>query len=493
MSNKGQEFRSSSNKRGAEGDVFSGELRSTSPTTLCLSSMSFLAEQEVEQGDPTLPIYSATDEGSLRPGINRVSDVDSPISYAPANPPAYNTSERPNEEHRHAPERHQAQADTVWSFFDATQRGLSDKVERLIATGLVSPNTTSRSGETPLLAAVRVRDSSMVRRLLSRGATVNGYGKITIDWDTLDRTALQLAAETGSLAIVKILMEEFHADDSLIAPDGALALRLAAANGYREIVDYLPARRGGAWKRWRFAHREEMDRIRTALDKIGTFVVFFVWQVPKGAAQAAAKMLKSAWKRRHEFADWAKSQVKRLPLRLAAAAASIARGVRKIPRLAKSVAFGIWRLIRAVPTGVRVCANWVGDTLGKAGHWVVHVVKRTAAFFHTVVAAVLSWFRQTTLRDVWNGFCSVLQAVFVGFPTLLWSFVKSFGDVMYGFVGAVFGLLGLCLWGCVAGIVSLLCYIPCKIWQCIEAVGRMMAKTVEEILVFFAPKRMSAA
>ncbi|KAF5138016.1 Receptor-interacting serine/threonine-protein kinase 4 [Metarhizium anisopliae] len=455
--------------------------------------MSFLAEQGEEQGDPTLPIYSATDEGSLRPGINRVSDVDSPISYAPANPPPYNTSERPNEEHRHAPSRHQAQADTVWSFFDAIQRGLGDKVERLIATGLVSPNTTSRSGQTPLLAAVRVRDSSMVRRLLSRGATVNGYGKITINWDTLDRTALQLAAETGSLAIVKILMEEFHADDSLIAPDGALALRLAAANGYREIVDYLPKRRGGAWKRWRFAHREEMDRIRTALDKIRTFVVFFVWQVPKGAAQAAAKTLKSAWKRRHEFADWARLQVKGLPSRLAAAGASIARGVRKIPRWAKSVAFGIWRLIRAVPSGVRICANWVGDTLGKAGHWVVHVVKRTASFFHTVVAAVLSWLRQITLRDVWNGFCSVLQAVFVAFPTLLWSFVKSFGDVMYGFMGAVFGLLGLCLWGCVAGIVSLLCYIPCKIWQCIEAVGRMIAKTVEEILVYFDPKRMSAA
>lgn len=57
-----------------------------------------------------------------------------------------------------------------------------------------------------------------------------------------------MAAEKAKLLVVRYLMEH-GADDALLAPDGQLALRLAAKAIHREIVAYLPSRRIGGWKR----------------------------------------------------------------------------------------------------------------------------------------------------------------------------------------------------------------------------------------------------
>ena len=60
-----------------------------------------------------------------------------------------------------------------------------------------------------------------------------------------------IACEKGNLPLVKLLLDVYHCDDSIIAPDGQLALRLASFFKHREIVDYLPVRRGGGMKRWK--------------------------------------------------------------------------------------------------------------------------------------------------------------------------------------------------------------------------------------------------
>lgn len=466
--------------------------------------MSVQTEQQTEDGDPTLPTYTATDEESLVTRIGLVSDVNLPILRAPTQwPTRHLDSEVTEEELRSQIDRHKLQVDIVGSFFDAIERGLDDVVERFISGGLVSPDTTAISGETPLLAAVRVRKSGMVRKLISLGAIVNGYGKsassvVGHQVAVPDRTALQLAAETGNLAIVKILMQDYGADDSLIAPDGALALRLAAANGHREVVEYLPARRGGAWKRWRFAHKAEMDRIRRAFRSIGEFVKifvwhvpkFFVWTLPKETTKAVVKKAKSAWKRRHEFGGWMKRQVTELPSRLYRAGAKVAKGIKKMPNLLKRIMIRIWRYIKAVPKGIEMFAKWIGNVLAKTGHWVAHVLERFASFIHTVFSAVMSWFKQITLQDVWNGFCSALHAVFVGFPKLAWSSITSFAEFTFKALVAVFGTLGLCLWYCGVGIVWLMIYVPRKIWQSMQAFGRIIAKAVDEVLVYFDPKKV---
>lgn len=62
------------------------------------------------------------------------------------------------------------------------------------------------------------------------------------------RTPLMLAASIGSLPLVKLLFKPPHsANDALVAPDGQIALRLAATAGHRAIVDYLPSRRAGGF------------------------------------------------------------------------------------------------------------------------------------------------------------------------------------------------------------------------------------------------------
>ena len=97
----------------------------------------------------------------------------------------------------------------------------------------------------------------------------------------LQCTPLQLAASIGHLVLVKILIEKYHADDSLIAPDGQIALRLAAENGHREVVDYLPSRRGGGFKRWKFKNRVQLDRIKGASVAVYHFGKLFVWDIYK--------------------------------------------------------------------------------------------------------------------------------------------------------------------------------------------------------------------
>jgi hypothetical protein len=126
------------------------------------------------------------------------------------------------------------------------------------------------------------------------------------------RTPLQYAAEKGNLAMVKVLMEEFGADDSLVAPDGSLALRLAAQNGHGDVVAYLPARTGGSWKRWKAAHEWEMERIKAAGEKIFWFVKVIGFDIPRVLLWYAPP---EVWKQRVKVARWMKRQVVLLPRR----------------------------------------------------------------------------------------------------------------------------------------------------------------------------------
>ncbi|KAG7441713.1 uncharacterized protein BT62DRAFT_471680 [Guyanagaster necrorhizus] len=70
-----------------------------------------------------------------------------------------------------------------------------------------------------------------------------------VDEGFVPRTLLMEAASTGQIAMVNLLMQEYGADDTLVAPDGQTALRLAATNKQREITMFLLSRRLGAFKR----------------------------------------------------------------------------------------------------------------------------------------------------------------------------------------------------------------------------------------------------
>ncbi|KAH7161666.1 hypothetical protein EDB81DRAFT_785277 [Dactylonectria macrodidyma] len=497
-----------------------------------------------------VPAYSATDDDSLFARIEQVSTLNLPILHAPAQSQQSHFSWRLDMGDACGDEYEACcvENDIVNSFFASIEGGRDDVVADFVSRGLVSPDVTSQHGETPLLAAVRVRKTPMVSRLVALGATVNAFGVSRIANDTgagqssyPNRTPLQLAAEIGHLALVKVLMEDYGADDGLVAPDGAIALRLAAINGHRDIVQYLPARRAGAWLRWKTAHQEEMRRMRRALDGIVRFIQFFVWDIPKFLVYTIPKEIgKSVWKSRHKVAKWCKQfkdkivelpsrakkfavalpglakdgakrfweGIKAIPSALGNAIKAVWKVLKEVPRVLMEFGMGIWDLMKEIPPLLKLFAKtiwdvvkaipgviktffmWIGRGLKSVGEAILNVLTRFLSLLHTAVSAVLSFFRSITLKDIWDGFCSVLAAIFIDTPRAILGFIKAFGQMSYDVLKGLFGSLGKLIWYIGAGILWLVNYIPRKLWQCLEAMGRSIRRAFQEVMAYLDPKRM---
>lgn len=254
-----------------------------------------LSEDLFSSDDSCLPVYTETDTGSLTAWLDAHPDLAThlnlPLTRHPSTPiPTCPWDSVPGQgaSRRALPtaggyvsdpsvtatlESDQAQAQTrclhvrdmqariVASFFAAVGARNAEAVALLVARGLVSPDVRDATGRTPLIAAVEAGDNgTLVRLLAGLGAGVDTIGTSTstsagpssgaAGGQSALRTPLMVAAARGRLPLVRLLVEELGADDGIVAPgDGQLALRLAAEAGHREVVDYLPARRGGAWRR----------------------------------------------------------------------------------------------------------------------------------------------------------------------------------------------------------------------------------------------------
>jgi len=143
------------------------------------------------------------------------------------------------------------------AVFKVISNGQIDVFDQFVHLGFDVNHIHPRRQQYPIFYAVKCGQTNMMRHLINLGADVNvwsasdvGTGLSFPRYDTPDheraRTPLMCAAEQGNLNICKILCESAFADPMLIAPDGQTAQRLAARNGHREIVQYLPAHRGGS-------------------------------------------------------------------------------------------------------------------------------------------------------------------------------------------------------------------------------------------------------
>ncbi|KAK7408427.1 hypothetical protein QQX98_009412 [Neonectria punicea] len=448
----------------------------------------------------TVPVYTESDDGQLFARIERAEALKLPILHAPeydlwrhrlnADPPS------PEDEASHVAR------DIVSAFFNAIDVGHDDVVRDFVSRGLVSPDTTNERKETPLLAAVRAGKTPMVSTLVALGAIVDAFGRspasAKLATELPDRTPLQLAAEQGHLALVRVLMEDYGADDSLIAPDGSMALRLAAINGHREVVEYLPARRGGSWLRWKTAHAAEMKRVRRALKNIAQFIRILVWDIPKWMVyDMPVEIGKEVWRRRHRAAAWCKklpSRVKRftleLPTRVKHGAQNVWKGVKKIPDFLKRAALALWRFIKAIPGAIKTLLLWVSQGVKSVGKAIFNVLARLASLLHTAISAVLSFFRSITLKDIWDGFCYVLRAIFIDVPKAIFDVLVSFGRRTLQMMEGLFGCMGWVLWYIGAGIVSFFTYLPRMVLRCLAAIGRSIHRAFQEVMAYLDPKRM---
>ena len=146
----------------------------------------------------------------------------------------------------------------VWdSVFKVVSDGQIEALDRFVKLGLDVNHIHPRRQQYLIFFAVKCGQTNMMRHLINLGADVNtwsaevfslGFSRPKYDRPDHERsrTPLMCAAEQGNLNICKILCESAFADPMLIAADGQTAQRLAARNGHREIVQYLPAHRGGS-------------------------------------------------------------------------------------------------------------------------------------------------------------------------------------------------------------------------------------------------------
>ncbi|KAI1073027.1 hypothetical protein LB507_009116 [Fusarium sp. FIESC RH6] len=433
--------------------------------------------------DIPLPTYSATDNDDLVNRIEASSGVEFPILHSPAGRSTNLQRLTVDADWNTYHEAYRIETDIVDAFFRAIENGHDDVVADFISRGWVSPDTTSRYRETPLIAAVRAGKLPMVSRLVALGASVNEYGRvksedkrIKID-DLPERTPLMVAAESGHLALVKVLIEDYGAKHDLIAPDGAMALRLAAINKHREIVQYLPHVRGGSWKRWMHVHRKQMERARRAAEKLFNFIRILVWDFPKLLLYEAPKELCCAvWRRRHKIKNFVKElpgKIKRgviaIPGHVKSAGKAIWKGIKEIPSFVKYVFQSLWRVLKEIPGAIMKVLNWIGRGLKNIGEAISNIFMKFFSFLHTTLMAIVTFLRGITLRDIWNGFFSFVRAIFIDAPKAIGRFIVSFGRTIYDVLKALFGTLGECIWWLGYSMIWLIKYIPQKIWTIIEA------------------------
>lgn len=458
-----------------------------------------------------LPVYSITDDNDFTSRIEQTPTTNFPILESPQFY-VHTTESRhigSDKEWDSYLQVYHLELDIVRSFFSAIEAGHDDVVADFISRGWVSPDIPNNTGETPLIAAVRAGKTPMVSRLVALGAAVNAFGAVKCQGETFSRapeyskrTPLMVAAEHGHLALVRVLMDDYGADDSLIAPDGAMALRLAAINGHREIVAFLPTRRGGALLRWKTAHRKEMERVKRAYKRLLRFATYLLWKVPKFFVYDIPKgVARGIWNRRQKMADWCKKAIKELPTNIKKGALALPRNIKraskaawrcikKIPPFLKRVAVAIWKLIQSIPGAVKILFNWLGQGLKSIGEAIANVALRLFSLLHTVFMAVVTFFQWLTFKDIWDGFCYLLHAMFVDAPKAIAAFIVAFGQTAYDILKALFGTLGKCIWYIIAGILWLIQYIPRRIWQIIEALGRSAVEGYREVVAFTNPKHM---
>ena len=341
-----------------------------------------------------------------------------------------------------------------------------------------------------------------------------------------------LAASIGSLPIVKLLFEPpYSANDALVAPDGQIALRLAAENGHRAIVEYLPSRRAGGYLRFKTHNARSIERIKRALYQIGEFIKFFVWNLPKFFIWDIPKHLlvlpvvrscKWCWTNRQKIGLWCKHQITEMPKRVVRFGKAAWKTAKKVPKavwnVAKKTPGVVWRAVKKtpeviwraikeisevvwdigkalwkfltvrVPNAIRIALKWIWEGISSVARSIGDIFLRIVSFLHTILEAIITFLRNVTLKDIWNAFCDFLRAVFVTFPKTLWSWIQKFGDASYRFMKALMGGFGQFLWAIANLLREIVVYVPQRIGIVLLSVAGSLAKAFAEIRVWISPK-----
>lgn len=385
------------------------------------------------------------------------------------------------------------QVDIIEAFFASISSRDTAAVEHLIRDrGFISPDCPNAKGETPLLASIRSRSAPTARILLTLGADPNLPGRPAAPWDhdddndggTSERalTPLMLAAATGQLAIVKLLVGDFNADDGAVGAQGETALWLAARAGHRDVVAYLPARRGGSWKRLR--HSKEVRALRRAVVTAGQVVKFVGWTVPRCLVFEIPRGIgKMVWRRRWDIWKFFVRVVREFPRFLVDSAKGFWKFVKELPRDVRRVVMWIYR---AVPRAWNVLWKGLRDGAKKVGAAVAYAAQRLISALHSFFIAVITRLKEVKLKDLGHDLLVAMQALLVNLPGAIRAFMSESVAVL----GRAFkALFTNCLVRTLLTVVTyLVCLVPRTIWNILESLWAFLGRGVEELITLVNPK-----
>ncbi|KDR79813.1 hypothetical protein GALMADRAFT_153574 [Galerina marginata CBS 339.88] len=407
----------------------------------------------------------------------------------------------------------------VRELFDAIAREDSETILLLIQNNLVTANTT-RYGRTPLLEGISTKIIHVVKELLDLGADPNAFGVVHNGQpDQATRTPLMFAASIGSLPIVKLLFEPpYNANDALVAPDGEIALRLAAAAGHRAIVEYLPSRRAGGFLRWKTHHALAVGRMKKAFKKIYAFIKFFVWDVPEFFVWSIPKHVvvlpivrscKWCWGRRKQFGAWCKHQVTETPKRIARAGRWVWKEVKKVPAAVAKAGKWAGNGLKKVPAAIKATGKWVWkfitETLPKwikdtvVGLWkIVKDIAKELWKFGTEtlprwIKNVVLWFWELLTQRIPRAIFTALKWVWAGFTSLAkatWNVIEKLMSLVHTLLQAVVNFLRnvklVDIWNGFREVLrAIFITFPAMLWSWVEKFGEASYKIMESLFGLF--------
>jgi hypothetical protein len=378
--------------------------------------------------------------------------------------------------------------------------------------GLITPDCANTDGETPLLASIRVRSTPTARVLLALGADPNLRGRAaewiwdhgdlgpsadgssvelrSTTWSKADMcvlTPLMLAAATGQLPIVKMLLAEFGADDRPVGPRGETAIRLAARGGHTDVVAYLPARRScrGAWRRLR--HSRELEKLKEAAHDTGKVVVFFVYMVPRSLLFDIPVWAGGAvWKRRRRI--WERFVIpvfRELPGLLVTLVRVAWEGVKGLPR-------GVWEVVvwilKAVPRAWGVVWKGFVDGAKGVGRAVAFAAQRIVSVMHSFFTAVISCLKEFKVKDLGHDLLVALHALLVKLPAAIRGFLAQSGVVFRSAARAVFKdkwVRWFLRWASLPAWI-----VPWALWVMLKSLWSCVGRGLEELISLINPKRV---
>jgi hypothetical protein len=132
--------------------------------------------------------------------------------------------------------------------------------------------------------------------------------------------------------------------------------------------------------------------------------------------------------------------------------------------------------------------KWIVDGVSEGAQLLWTVVLKTVSLLHTALAAIVSFFRSLTLKDIWNGFVDLLRVIFVSLPQKLWDWLCAAVKMSHSVLKALFGLFGSLLWYTGFEILWLVTYIPRKLWEVVQSMAGSLGKAFYEFAVWVNPK-----